>query len=86
MRHLTLLALLLLSPVALSAVPSSIPYRGLLTHENGSPYEGEVTLEAALYPCFIFFRLNEGFLTISFSKNEVFPIRGFLKVKYLAKS
>ena len=44
-----LISLLLCAPAW--AVPTSIPYRGMLTQADGSPYEGELSLQAALYPC-----------------------------------
>ncbi len=51
MRTLALMSLLFLASGALAQVPTSVPYRALLTQSDGSPYEGEVTLQAALYPC-----------------------------------
>lgn len=33
------------------AVPTTIPYAGYLTHENGQPYEGLVDVMAGLYGC-----------------------------------
>ena len=53
MMRFTLLSLIafMTSGAAFASVPTSIPYRGLLTQEDGAPFEGELTLEASLYPC-----------------------------------
>ncbi len=40
---------LVLAPCAALAVPSAVPYAGFLAHEDGTPYEGTVSLRVSAY-------------------------------------